>query len=124
VLILLIAAAGGAGSVCRYLVGRAMAVLVGPSWPPAGTMTVNLAGCFLIGLLAGVATHRSLLSPATRTVLTTGFLGGFTTFSAFGFESVTLAREGQAGAALLNVLAQVGFGLAACWLGLLLGERL
>jgi CrcB protein len=74
-------------------------------------------GCFLIGLISGLAELRSLLSPEWRMFLLIGLLGGFTTFSTFGYETIALVRDGAFLTALANVLVQVVLGLSAVWLG-------
>ena len=84
---------------------------------PYGTLTVNLAGCFLIGIVYGI-TEKSGLSNEWRLFLATGVLGGFTTFSAFSYESISLLRDGQSGAAFLYVICSVLFGLLATWGGI------
>ncbi|MBC7758579.1 MAG: fluoride efflux transporter CrcB [Phormidesmis sp. FL-bin-119] len=86
---------------------------------PFGTLTINIVGCFLIGIIFGI-TDRSGLSNEWRLFLTTGILGGFTTFSAFSYESLALMRDGQSGAALLYVMCSVVFGLLATWGGMVL----
>lgn len=112
-----IALAGGAGSVCRYLVWRA--VTQPDSVFPAGTLTVNLAGCFCIGLLARMVNHDVL-----RLALITGFLGGFTTFSAFGLETLQLLRNGWISTALVYATASNAGGVAAAWAGWRLGQTI
>jgi CrcB protein len=84
---------------------------------PYGTLVVNVAGCFIIGGLAYLSEARGLLTPETRLLLITGFLGGFTTFSTFGNETLALARGGELGRALGNVAGHVGLGLGAVWAG-------
>ena len=84
---------------------------------PWGTLVVNVAGCLAIGALAGAAESRQLFSPDTRLFLLIGLLGGFTTFSTFGFETFTMVRDAQRFAALGNVLLHLGLGLPAVWLG-------
>ena len=109
-----IALAGGAGSLCRYLVWRA--VTQPDAVFPTGTLIVNLAGCFCIGLLAKMVNHDVL-----RLALITGFLGGFTTFSAFGLETLQLLRNGLHLSAVLYVAASNGGGVLAAWAGWRLG---
>jgi fluoride exporter len=110
-----IAAAGGAGSLCRYLIWRAVTAPDGTF--PSGTLTVNLAGCFLIGLLAKMVNHDVL-----RLALITGFLGGFTTFSAYGLETLNLFRNGFIASAVCYLTASNVGGLAAAWAGWRLGH--
>ena len=84
---------------------------------PIGTLTVNVLGCLAIGLLAGLAEARALLGPEARLFVLIGLLGGFTTFSTFGHETLALVRAGSHGAALLNALGSVTLCLVAVWLG-------
>ena len=112
---------GFIGSVARY----AVAVWLAPGEIerfPWATFAVNCVGCLLIGVLAGVFA-RTPSPDAVRLFLMTGVLGGFTTFSAFGLESVTLLRRGDLGTALLYILGSVLVGVVAVWLGLRLASR-
>jgi len=116
--VLLVGGGGFLGSVSRYLMSAWVRRVVPETVSlAAGTAAVNVLGCFVIGLLAGLAEHRQLLGPDARTFLVIGLLGGFTTFSSFAYETFTLWREGQALAALINVAAQIVLGLAAAWAG-------
>mgnify|MGYP003542427954 FL=1 len=114
---LLVGIGGFVGSVFRYWISGWVQSVVSQSWRPVGTLAVNVIGCFLIGLLMGMADFRQLLKPDARLLLVVGLLGGFTTFSAFGYETFALARDREFGAALLNIGAQVIVGLAAVWAG-------
>ena len=111
--------AGGAGSGARYLVGIGLA---GSTFPYA-TVTVNLAGCFLLGLVAQLALTGSM-SPEARTIIAAGFLGGFTTYSSFNHETLTLLASGATGAAMANIAITLAGGLAAGSLGLVAGRLL
>ena len=84
---------------------------------PYGTLVVNILGCFFIGFLSELADVRTLIGAETRAFLIVGILGGFTTFSAFGDETMNLIRDGEAALALVNVGTQVLLGLGAVWLG-------
>lgn len=117
--IALVAAGGAIGSVLRYLVGLAAARSLGPAFP-FGTLTVNLVGGFLIGLVAGVFAIRAEAPQELRVFLITGCLGGFTTFSAFSLDVVTLLERGDSGLAALYLLVSVGFSIAAVFAGLAL----
>ncbi len=114
---------GGLGSLGRWLVSIGSQRL----WPgavfPWGTFVVNVVGCFLLGLLAQLFAHRMDLPVHLRVGLTTGFMGGLTTFSTFGNESIRLLETGPAWGAL-NVVANVVVGLGAAALGLWLGARM
>lgn len=114
--------AGGVGSGARYLVGQWAAARLDPSFP-FGTLTVNLTGCFALGVVAQLASSTSW-SPEVRTAVTIGFLGGFTTYSSFNHETLALMASGATGTALLNVAATLTGGLAAGWLGLVLARQL
>lgn len=120
-----VALGGALGSVARYGMNR----LVRYAWPlsrfPIETVVVNLVGCFAIGVLAGlVAAGRLPLRTNWREFVFVGVLGGFTTFSAFGLDTLTLVRSGQAASALINVVLQVVGGLAGVLAGLRLVERI
>ncbi len=84
---------------------------------PFGTLAVNLMGCVMIGFLAELADHRSALSGETRSFLIVGMLGGFTTFSAFGNETMNLLRDGELLLACGNIASHTVLGLIAVWLG-------
>ncbi|WP_304224102.1 fluoride efflux transporter CrcB [Gracilinema caldarium] len=108
---------GGAGAVSRYLLSRLISEhSTAPI--PMGTLTVNLIGSFLIGFFFQ-AFKNTTASPALRLLVTTGFLGGFTTFSTFALETVTLAEERELGYTLLNLLLHNAIGLAAVILGMI-----
>lgn len=116
--ILQVALGGAAGSVARYGVNRAAAAAFGPGFP-AATLIVNVAGSFLMGLLAVLLLRRgSAMAP----LLMTGALGGFTTFSAFSLDAVTLWTRGQPASAAAYVGASVVLSLAALVAGLAVGR--
>ena len=115
--ILSVGLGGFAGAVLRFGLVSATAKWTQTTGFPIGTLAVNLLGCLAIGVFAAYADHRDLWESPLRPLLVIGVLGGFTTFSAFGFESFTLMRTGQAGLALLNMGAQPVLGLLAVWLG-------
>lgn len=115
---LLVALGGAVGSVARYQLSGWM-LQHSLAWKfPAGTFTVNVVGCLLAGLLAGLADKHALFSADTRLLLFTGLLGGFTTFSAFGLETMFLLRRGELLVAGSNIVLSVVAGLLALWLGL------
>lgn len=121
---LAIALGGALGSVARHGVNHLVHVRWLTTRFPVGTVVVNVAGCFIIGLLAGLlASERIALRAHWREFIFVGLLGGFTTFSAFGLETFFLARTDSAGPAAMNVALQVVGGLAAVWLGYQLGAR-
>ena len=121
---LAIAVGGAIGSVARHAVNQ----LVHTRWLttrfPVGTVAVNLIGCLIIGILAGlIASERIALRVHWREFVFVGLLGGFTTFSTFGLDTLVLARTDSAGQAALNVALQVVGGLLAVWLGYQVGAR-
>lgn len=115
-----VAAGGAIGSTGRLLVGRACLALVGTGFPLA-TLAVNAIGCTIAGFLLGQAT-RADAGSTLRLFLVVGVLGGFTTFSAFGVETVALAQRGQWGVALLSVASNLVLGLGGAALGMYVGR--
>ncbi len=114
----LLACAGGAlGSGARYLTYVAAAYWPGTAFPWA-TLTVNVVGSFAMGILIELILLRYEGSLELRTFLATGILGGFTTFSAFSLDAVRLYEGGEAGAAVIYVLASVVLSILACFAGL------
>lgn len=89
---------------------------------PTGTLVVNLTGCFAIGLIATLAEERDFINREARLLLIAGFLGSYTTFSAFGFETLELLRENLVMRALLNVLLSTTLGVLAAWAGMALAR--
>lgn len=114
---LLVGFGGFLGSIARYLVGGAVHRLADGPVFPFGTLVVNVTGCLAIGVLGALAEARGILSPEARVFLLIGLIGGFTTFSSFGYETFQLLRDGEAFPALANVLLQVILGLGAVWAG-------
>lgn len=123
---LLAVALGGAfGAVARYLVSGWVSRLVRESPFPYGTLAVNVAGSFLLGLLMGIGGEgRWLVPPQLRVLAGVGFLGAMTTFSTFSYETVEALRVGDVRVALSNVGVSVAAALVACWLGLEAGRQL
>jgi CrcB protein len=112
-----VALGGALGSAARYACSGLAVRWLGPGFP-WGTLFVNVAGSFAIGALATLATGgRHLLADDARALVIVGLLGGFTTFSSFSLETLTLARAGQLGAASANVLLSLGLCLVAVSLG-------
>lgn len=110
---LLVAVGGAVGSMTRYQIG-AWVLARTETWAfPLGTFIVNVLGCLIAGALIGWAEYRNFLTLDLRLLLFTGFLGGFTTFSAFGVETVALLERGEWGVASGYVLASVLCGVAA-----------
>ncbi|MEL6546643.1 MAG: fluoride efflux transporter CrcB [Myxococcota bacterium] len=117
--LVLIALAGALGAVLRYAVASGVQRWLGDPFP-WGTLTVNLIGCFLFGMVW--AAGESRLSPDARLVILVGFMGAFTTFSSFAFDSHRLLAEHHWGLVLVNVLVQNIVGVAAVSLGIVLGR--
>jgi CrcB protein len=119
--VLLVAFGGALGSVARYQIG-ALILHQTMSWRfPAGTFTVNVLGCLVAGLLIGLGEYYAFLTAEIRLLVFTGFLGGFTTFSAFGVETIALIERGQFAVAASYVVLSVLCGLAALWAAVKLG---
>lgn len=116
----LVALGGAIGSVLRWAVVLLATYRLGPGFP-WGTMAVNLAGSFTIGLVAELAAGGSL-SPPARIFLATGILGGFTTFSAFSLETLLLTRDGLPVSAFAYAIGSVVLGLGAAYLGTVLAR--
>jgi CrcB protein len=112
------------GCVARYLTGVLIIRLFDAPVFPYATLIVNVVGCFLIGLLGGLAEHTQLISPQMQLFLMLGVLGGFTTYSAFGYQTLTLAHEGRMLLAVLNVAAHIILGLSAVGLGESITKRI
>jgi len=113
---LVVGMGGFLGASARYLLGGAIYRWL-PATFPWATFAINVTGCFGIGLLAVLAEERVVLGPTGRLFLMVGVLGGYTTFSTFGYETIALLRDGSTGAALLNAVGQVALGLLAVWAG-------
>ena len=119
---LAIAVGGALGAMARHAVNHVVHTHWVSSRFPAGTLIVNLAGCFVIGVLAGLlSAERIALRFYWREFVFVGLLGGFTTFSTFGLDTFLLARTHSPGYAAINVAAQVAGGLLAVWLGYQIG---
>ena len=117
--ILLVGLGGSVGSIARYLCQRYIGEIFAYPWP-LGTFLVNIAGCFLIGLVLGIADKNSLMASEWRLLLATGFCGGYTTFSAFAFENTGLLKAGHFLSAGLYISLSVVLGIAAVFAGIAL----
>ena len=107
---------GATGSLTRYVVGTAIMTRVGGRFP-VGTVFINITGSFLIGLLMTLLTERLQPHPNWRFLLVIGFLGGYTTFSSFEWETLGLVKDGSRWLGLLNAAGSVVVGYMAVWLG-------
>lgn len=115
--LLLVGAGGFAGAVARYLLGGWILHHAAGAKFPWSTFAVNVIGCLVIGILSSAAERYDLISPTVRLFLFTGLLGGFTTFSAFGFETFFLLRRGELLIASLYAGASVMICIFAVWAG-------
>ena len=120
--VLLVGLGGFAGSVLRYLLSGVSQNLFQTARFPVGTMIINVSGCFVIGLLSQLAESQGAFTELTRALVFAGILGGYTTFSTFGNESLNLFRAGDFLLGLLNVGVQVIGGLSLAWLGRVVGQ--
>lgn len=116
--ILLVGLGGVVGSIARYKLGGWLLHMTAQERFPFSTFAVNVFGCLVVGVLAGLAERYELFGPGTRLFLFTGLLGGFTTFSAFGLETMFLLRRGEPWVAATYVGASVVLGIGAVWLGI------
>ncbi len=116
--LLLVIFCGGLGSGARYLFGGWVAQLLGVAFP-YGTIAINAIGSFLIGLIMSLSLSTGAIGPDLRVALTTGVMGGFTTYSTFNYETLALFQQGAWRLGALNVLVTVALCLAMGTLGLL-----
>lgn len=116
--VLIIGAGGAIGAVLRYFVVLSAQLFKDKVPVPLGTLLVNVIGCLLIGILATLAEEGQLLTPQSRNFLIVGILGAFTTFSTFGYESVTLLKNGAQFNFFANLALQLVLGLGAVWVGM------
>lgn len=116
--VILVGMGGFFGSVLRYLVNLGMHRVSGGHWFPFGTLFINFIGCFLIGFFGKSMAVNPSFSESWRLFICVGLLGGFTTYSAFGYETVNMLRAGQSGASFMNVAAHIMLCLWAVWMGL------
>lgn len=119
--IITVALGGAMGAVSRFLVGNIVGKALGSAWP-YGTFIINIVGCFCMGVLMTVIVERQLLPAAWRLFLCVGFLGGFTTFSSFGYETISLINNGKLLEAIAYVSGSVLLGLLATAIGVYVGR--
>ena len=113
----------GMGGLLRYWLGGVIQLWWGPSFP-LGTLIINVTGCLVMGFLATTLTGTASFRDEYRMILLIGLLGGYTTFSTFGFETIELLREGHPGRASLYVATSVLASLFAAWIGALLAAKI
>jgi CrcB protein len=121
--ILILAVGGAAGAVSRYALSGWAHDLLGERFP-YGTLAVNVLGCFCIGVAMQAGLSADLFSRSARLAITVGFLGAFTTFSTFGYETVRAIEDGAWNTAFTNVAANVMLGLFATWGGLQVARQI
>ncbi|MEI6289954.1 MAG: fluoride efflux transporter CrcB [Chloroflexota bacterium] len=115
--IILVGLGGAIGSIARYLTGSWVQTFSKSSVFPLGTLAVNIIGCLIIGVLSQISESRDVINNQYRVFLFFGFLGGFTTFSSFGNDTVNLARSGEFMFASANIIGNVIVGLLAVGFG-------
>jgi CrcB protein len=115
--LLIVGLGGFLGSVIRYLTGGWVQNAFPMMSFPVGTLFINVSGCLIIGFLGGLSDIYSVFTPYARLFVFIGVLGGYTTFSTFGNETMALMRDGQFLWVFMNVFFSVGAGLFAVWLG-------
>ncbi len=120
---LLVGAGGFIGAVLRYFLSGLVQNASGNGGFPWGTLAVNAAGCLFIGFLMGIAENRECFGPDARAFIFIGILGGFTTFSAFGWETLALFKSGEALFAAANIILQIGLGIGGAGIGYFIGMR-
>ena len=121
--LLLLAIAGAAGTLARYFTYLMTNRFFGDGFP-WGTLAVNMSGCFLFGLVCSVSEEYIGMNPDTRSIVLVGFMGAFTTFSTFAFDTGAMIRESQWLAATGNVAVQATVGIAVVFLGMAVGSKL
>lgn len=120
--ILVVALGGACGAVARYWLGS----LISARWPmqfPLGTYVINVTGSFIIGFFLTTIGERAAVHPNWRLLIAVGFVGAYTTFSTFEYETLKLIEEGRMLTAALNVILSVTVGLIAVWLGVVVARR-
>lgn len=113
---MIIGAGSFLGGVSRFLVSRVIQDSTGSAFP-FGTLTVNILGCLIIGIVYGLAERGTIITPEMRLFLAVGFCGGFTTFSAFAAENIALLRDGNVFWFALYAAVSVFLGVLATWSG-------
>jgi CrcB protein len=113
----LVGIGGFLGSILRYITSGIVFRIMWKPYFPYGTLFVNILGCFLIGFFSGLSESKQLFNPETRAFIFLGLLGGFTTFSTFGYEVFNFARDGQIISSLSNLAFHIVLGIGGVWFG-------
>lgn len=121
VMVLFVALGSAAGGAARFLLGTFIQLRFGAGLP-VGTLVVNISGAFLLGFIFTLALSTPAISPEMRGLLTTGFCGGYTTFSTFSYDTMMLLEDGEIARASLYVVLSVVVALLGVWLGIALGR--
>lgn len=121
-LIVMIAIAGAVGALSRYGISTAMSKAFASNDFPFGTLTVNVIGCFIIGLVMHIGLNSDIISDNWRIIITAGFLGALTTFSSFSYETVTLFEKAQYLLAVSNIAVNMVLGLLATIAGIAIAK--
>lgn len=119
----MIALGGSVGAIARYMVGSYIGNRMGSRFP-YGTFVINISGSFVVGFVMAILSERTHVSRNWLFLVPIGFIGAYTTFSTFEFETMRLMQDGQAFTALMNVALSVVVGFAMVWIGLLAGRAL
>jgi CrcB protein len=114
---LLVGVGGFIGSILRYLVSGYIQQITKSATFPFGTLVVNIVGCVLVGVLSQLADRHGVFTAASRVFIFIGILGGFTTFSTFGNETMNLLQDGENFPALINAGAHIILGIGGVWIG-------
>ena len=122
-MVIFIALGSAVGGVTRFLLGTFVQARFGAAFP-VGTLLVNVSGALLLGFLFTFAIAAPSVSPEMRALLTTGFCGGYTTFSTFSHETITLIEDGDMARAAMYVTLSIVLALVGVWLGIALGRGL
>lgn len=120
---LMVGIGGALGSILRFWLGDYIVGKMGTRFP-YGTLVVNVSGSFLVGLIFALLTSRTHWSPNWRYLIPIGFIGGYTTFSGFEYETLRTMQDGQFGLGLLYVAVSVGVGFMAVWGGMITGRAI
>jgi len=120
--LVLVFVGGGIGSIVRFLLGKGVNLLHSHHFP-FGTLAVNVVACFVLGYVIGLADHRHVLSPAARLFWAVGFCGGFSTFSTFSAETLSLIQNGFHFSTLLYIVSSLVLCLTATFGGIYFGDR-